>query len=77
MDARSPTAAMGSIFEHHTGALADYVKAFPPYENQVGGIFVVANALFGLDVFDQPETFEAIWPKLVRKIGRASCRERV
>ena len=57
---------MGSIFEHHTDALADYVKAFPPCDNQVGGIFVVANALFGLDVFDQPETFEAIRPKLVR-----------
>jgi len=66
MDAPSPTAAMDSIFEHHTDELADYVKAFPLRDNQIGGIFVVANTLFGLDAFDQAATFEAIWPKLVR-----------
>jgi len=32
----------------------------------VSGIFMLANELFGLDVFDQPATFEASWPNLVR-----------
>jgi len=66
MDAPSPTAAMDSIFERHTDALADYVKAFVARDGQVGGLFVVADELVGLDSFDQAATFEALLPKLVR-----------
>ena len=66
MDAPSPTDAMGSIFEHHASALADYVKAFESRDGQIGGLFVVGDELVGLDTFDQAATFEALLPKLVR-----------
>ena len=66
MDARSPTSAMGSIFEHHADALTGYLEAFVPQDDQLGGLFVVGDELFGLDVFDQSATFRALLPKLVR-----------
>jgi ARG and Rhodanese-Phosphatase-superfamily-associated Protein domain len=66
MDAASPTEAMGAIFERHATALDGYVEAFVPRDGQVGAIFVVGDAIFGLDVFDQPASFAALLPKLVR-----------
>lgn len=66
MDARSPTSAMGSIFEHHADALDGYLDAFAPQDDQLGGLFVVGGELFGLDVFDQSASFRALLPKLVR-----------
>jgi len=66
MDVASPTEAMSSIFERHSGALDGYVEALVPRNGQVGAIFVVGDALFELDVFDQPSTFAALLPKLVR-----------
>ena len=69
MDAASPTAAMSSIFEHHAKALDDYVEALVTRDGQVGAIFVVADALFGLDGFDQPSTVAALLPELARSYG--------
>jgi hypothetical protein len=69
LDAESPTAAMGAIFERHSQSLDDYVEAFQARDGQVGAIFLVGDALFGLDVFDRPSTFTALLPKLVRSYG--------
>lgn len=66
MDAESPTGAMGSIFERHANVLDEYVRSVKPGPGQVGAIFVVGNEPFGMDVFDQPETFASLLPKLVR-----------
>lgn len=69
MDARSPTGAMGSIFERHAVTLDEFVSRFEATPGQMGGVFVVAGAICGLDVFDKPETFAALLPKLVRSYG--------
>ena len=66
MQAESPTGAMGSIFERHSKNLNDYVQAITPAATQVGAIFVIGRRRFGLDLFDQPDTFAAFLPKLVR-----------
>ena len=69
LDAGSPTGSMGAIFERHSKSLGGYVEAFEARDGQVGAIFVVGDALFGLDVFDRPSTFAALLPKLVRSYG--------
>jgi len=76
MDAESPTEAMSSIFECHSEALEGYVEAFVPRDGQVGAIFVVGDALFGLDVFDRPSTFAAFLPKLVRSYAIDALEDR-
>ncbi len=69
MHVASPTGAMDSIFEGHSAALDAYVEAFVPRDHQVGAVFMVANKVVGLDVFDQASTFAALLPKLVRSYG--------
>ncbi len=69
LDAGSPTQAMAAIFERHSQSLDDYVAAFKARDDQVGAIFLVGDALFGLDVFDRPSTFTALLPKLIRSYG--------
>jgi hypothetical protein len=66
LKARSPTAAMGSLFETHHAALAAYVRACPPCEKQRGAVFAVAGGVIGIDLFDRAWTLCSLLPKLVR-----------
>ena len=69
MDARSPTGAMGSVFEKHAQSLDEFVNRLQAGPDQVGGAFAVAGAIYGLDVFDKATTFATMLPKLVRSYG--------
>lgn len=66
MDAASPGGAMSSIFERHAATLDQYVRSINPLPGQVGAVFMVGEERLGLDLFDQPETFASMLPKLVR-----------
>ena len=66
MDAASPSGAMGSIFERHAEALDQYVRSLNAVPGQVGAVFMVGKERLGLDVFDQPDTFASMLPRLVR-----------
>lgn len=69
MAAHSPTSAMSSIFETHATSLDEFVKRFAASSGQMGGVFAVAGEICGVDLFDKPETFAALLPKLVRSYG--------
>ena len=64
--AHSPTRAMGAIFERHADILDEHVEALDAKADQVGAIFSMGVGRFGLDLFDNPRTFAAFLPKLVR-----------
>ena len=66
MDAASPSRAMSSIFERHAGTLDQYVESVNSLPDQVGAVFMVGKERLGLDLFDQPETFASMLPRLVR-----------
>ena len=66
MDVHSPTSAMSEIFETHKDSVEDYVSAFSAGENQVGGVFAINGRALGLELFDSPETFQKLFPKLLR-----------
>ena len=77
LEAASPTGAMSAMFDRHRETLDDYVEAVSPLPGQIGAIFIVHNSRYGLDLFDQPETFAGFLPKLVRSyaidvLGRRS-----
>ena len=69
MQARSPTGAMGSIFEKHARTLDEFVNRLQAAPGQTGGVFSVAGAICGMDLFDKETTFAALFPKLVRSYG--------
>ncbi len=64
--ASSPTRAMSAMFEHHKETLDDYVDIVEAVPDQVGAVFIADGRRCGLDLFDQPVTFAAFLPKLVR-----------
>ncbi|MYI06428.1 MAG: hypothetical protein F4059_03675 [Gemmatimonadetes bacterium] len=82
LHAPSETRAMSAMFERHKDTLDDYVGAVEAAPDQVGAVFVVGGRRWGLDLFDQPATFAAFLPKLVRSYGidvlgrRTRSRER-
>lgn len=69
LHAPSETRAMSAMFERHKDTLDDYVGALEAAPDQVGAVFVVGGRRWGLDLFDQPATFAAFLPKLVRSYG--------
>ena len=80
LDAPSATGEMGAMFERHRDTLDDYVGALKAAPDQVGAIFIVGSRRCGLDLFDQPATFAAFLPKLVRSyaidvLGRRPRRQ--
>lgn len=66
MDAASPSRAMSSIFARHAATLNQYVESVNSLPGQVGAVFMVGKERLGLDLFDQPETFASMLPRLVR-----------
>ncbi len=69
MHARSPTGAMADIFDRHAESLDDFITALPPAPRQVGAIFTVNGVVAGLDLFDHPDTWARLMPKLVRSFA--------
>ena len=65
----SPTSAMSDIYEQQSGGLEEYVGSFAPAAGQVGAVFIINGRIVGLDLFDFPETFQKLLPKLLRSYG--------
>ncbi len=65
----SPTSAMSDIYEQQAGRLEEYVRSFTPAAGQVGAVFIINGKIVGLDLFDFPETFQKLLPKLLRSYG--------
>ena len=66
LGAESPTGAMSEMFERHRDTLDEYVGVVEAAPDQVGAVFIAGGRRCGLDLFDQPATFTAFLPKLVR-----------
>jgi hypothetical protein len=66
MDAPSATSAMSAIFEHHAGAVDEYVSRLGTIERQRGAIFSVAGHPTGIELFDRAEVCRRLMPKLLR-----------
>jgi hypothetical protein len=64
--AASPTGAMHEIYDSRRGSLETYLNAFPYVAGACGVAVALGGSLAGADLFDQPETAQALWPKLLR-----------
>jgi len=65
----SPTAAMSDMYEQHSVHLEDYVRSFSPAADQVGAVFAIEGKVAGLELFDSPETWQKLFPKILRSYG--------
>ncbi|HEV2474284.1 MAG TPA: DUF6569 family protein [Chthonomonadales bacterium] len=66
MRAASETRSMRHIYDKHSDQLAEYVAAFAPLDPTRGAVFGIGGEIAGMDLFDCPETFETLMPKLLR-----------
>jgi hypothetical protein len=62
----STTGAMHEIYQSRSVSLDGYLRAFPYPAGAVGFVVALGGRMAGADLFDQPATAEALWPKLVR-----------
>jgi len=54
------------VFDSTEFRLAQFARVFHALPRQVGGVFILNDEPVGLEVFDAPETFAAMFPQLVR-----------
>jgi hypothetical protein len=64
--AASPTGAMNEIYQSRGDSLTGYLGAFPYVAGAIGFAVALGGQMAGADLFDQPATAEALWPKLLR-----------
>ena len=63
---RSATGALHDIYRSQQEKLTAWEHAFPYVAGAVGFVIGLGGQIIGADLFDQPETAEALWPKLRR-----------
>ena len=62
----SATAAMAKMFEDHGQAVESFVAGLPVAAGQVGAVFILNGDAKGVDLFNSPETFRSLIPKILR-----------
>jgi hypothetical protein len=77
----SSTSALHDVYAQTEKGLQDYVAAFSPSDAQ-GFIVAIEGEVVGADLFDHAETFEKLWPKLIRSyaldaVERAAQRQHI
>jgi len=60
------SAAMHDAYVQYRGSVDEYVKHFYVVSGQVGALFAIDGEIIGADIFDQHQTLEKVFPKLVR-----------
>jgi hypothetical protein len=70
----SATAAMEDVVRHTTPATDQILNRLAPVEGQVGAAFFAGERFLGLDAFDQPQTFSAVFERLVRSYAIETLR---
>lgn len=63
---RSATGALHDIYRSRQDTLGAYEQAFPYVAGALGFIIGLGGQITGADLFDQPASAEALWPKLRR-----------
>lgn len=64
-DAVSPSMAMSEIYEKEKPAIDEYIDGFKNIDLQVGAAFMINGEIAGMDCFGKPETFSAVFKKLI------------
>jgi hypothetical protein len=62
----SESESMSDIYKDRLESMKEFVGAFSSTDSQIGAIFGIDGAVAGIDLFDNPETFRKLMPKLIR-----------
>ena len=62
----SSTSSMAAIYEEHARRIDEYVAHLTPVPGQAEAICSINGEVMGVALFDTPETFAKLYPKLLR-----------
>jgi hypothetical protein len=63
---RSATSAMNDIYRASRAGIEKFVEALLPEPGQTGAVFALNGRVAGVEMFDHPDVFVRMFPKLVR-----------
>lgn len=66
MRATSRTDAMEDVFRAYDNSVDEYTNTFEVGQEDCGAVFAIDGKIIGFDLFDSPDTYEKLLPKLVR-----------
>jgi len=75
MEVDSNTGAIADAYEHFSGSVDEYVKAFNTSETQVGACFAINGKICGIELFDMSDTCGKLMPKLIRSYALDAIEE--
>jgi hypothetical protein len=67
--------ALEQTYLDHGDRLGEFLAALPVPEGCSGAVFALNGRVVGADLFDRPETFAKLWPKLVRSYALDALEE--
>ena len=65
LDVHSPTGAMADVYDQAEVSLKDFRRRFKAKAGQNGAVFALDGQVAGLELFDAPETYAKLHPKLL------------
>lgn len=65
LGARSPSMAMAALYTQKGEDLGEYVRRLPRQADQTGVIAAAGGRVICCDLFDRPQTLEALWDRLI------------
>jgi hypothetical protein len=65
LGARSPSMAMGDLYTQKSEDIGEYIRRSPRQVDQTGVIAAVGGRVICCDLFDRPQTLEALWDRLI------------
>jgi hypothetical protein len=57
---------MSEMYEVQHEGIESFVRGLPIADRQVGAVFILNDTPMGVDLFDSPQTFRSLIPKIVR-----------
>lgn len=66
LKALSKTSAMAQMYEVRGSSIESFVRGLPVADHQVGAVFILNGEPRGVDLFDCPQTFGLLFPKILR-----------
>jgi ARG and Rhodanese-Phosphatase-superfamily-associated Protein domain len=74
MESRSPSSALNQVYQDLESKLSTFVDSAAPADCS-GAVFAFGGRVVGMDMFDNSDTFQKLWPKIVRSYAIDAMEE--
>jgi hypothetical protein len=76
LGARSPSMAMDDLYTQKGEDIGEYIRRLPRQADQTGVIAAAGGGVICCDLFDRPQTLEALWDRLIASYAVEAIMDR-